>query len=156
MPQKEMVWPTVLGTSPIENKLSVISRIVEENMHISPAMAKFVCANAHAINSWGAGVIYCATTVSLAHIIGMDLNFAQLIAVIFSSSLVSFATASLPYSGLIPVMAVMASIGVPLDQAIPILAPALCVFWLQEKLVLLVNLESDIFAAVTLYFFTSK
>jgi len=102
------------------------------------------------MNMSSASVVYTATTISIANMLGMGLNVPQIIAIVFSSTFVSIAAASLPAYSLVYNMAVMTAIGVPLEYAIPVLAPLASLFWLQDRLIAFVNVESDIFAAVSI------
>jgi len=148
------IWAIAFGTSSSAATLPITIKTVEEVLGVSPPIARFVCTTGATINMDAAAIAYTLTAVTLANTVGMDLNFVQMISVVLTSTLISIGAAALPSAGLINYIAVMATIGIPLDRAIAILSPMLSVDWFEDRIMTIVNVEGDVFAAVAIHHHT--
>jgi len=145
------IWAVAFGTSSSAATLPVTIRTVEEELDISAPVARFVCTTGATVNMDAGAIAYSVTTICMAFAVGMTLNPIQLISVVLTSTLVSIGAAALPSAGLINYIAVMSTIGIPLDRAIPILSPILSVDWLEDRVMTMVNIEGDVFCAATIH-----
>jgi len=151
--QMSQAWIVAFATSSSAATLPVTLKSVEENLGVPPIIARFVCTAGATINMDAAAIAYSITAVTIGNALGMQLNFVDMIMVVFASTLVSVGAAALPSAGLINYMAVMNAVGIPLERAVPILAPILSIDWLEDKLMTIVNIEGDVFGAVTVFHF---
>jgi len=148
------IWVIAFGTSSSAATLPVTIKTVEEVLEVSSPIARFVCTTGATINMDAAAIAYSLTAVTIANSLDMELNFIQMISVVFTSTLISIGAAALPSAGLINYIAVMATIRVPLEAAIALLSPILSIDWLEDRIMTMVNIEGDVFAAVTIHHHT--
>jgi len=150
------IWAMAFGTSSSAATLPVTLRVVQEDLKVSPITANFVCTTGATINMDAAAIAYSITAICMSNVVGRSLDIVQMIIIVLTSTLVSVGAAALPSAGLINYIAVMSAIGLPLDIVVPILAPILSVDWLEDRIMTMVNVEGDVFGAVTIQHFLNK
>jgi len=148
------IWVVAFGTSSSAATLPITIKTVEDTLEVSPPIARFVCTTGATVNMDAGAIAYSLTAVCMANAVGMHLNFVQMISVVLTSTLISIGAAALPSAGLINYIAVMATVGIPLDKAIPILSPMLSVDWFEDRIMTMVNVEGDVFAATAIHNYT--
>eukprot|EP00026_Physarum_polycephalum_P008890 Phypoly_transcript_08993.p1 GENE.Phypoly_transcript_08993~~Phypoly_transcript_08993.p1 ORF type:complete len:386 (+),score=44.58 Phypoly_transcript_08993:266-1423(+) len=148
------IWVIAFGTSSSAATLPVTIKTVEEALEVSPPIARFVCTTGATVNMDSAAIAYSLTAVTIANALNMNLNFVQMVSVVFTSTLISIGAAALPSAGLINYIAVMSTINIPLEPAIAILSPILSVDWFEDRIMTMVNVQGDVFAAVAIHHHT--
>ncbi len=108
------------STSSSAATLPVNMECCQENLGVSKSIASFVLPLGATINMDGTALYQGVATVFIAQVYGMDLNLAQQITVVFMAVLASIGTAPVPGVGIIMLIIILKSVGVP-EQGIALI-----------------------------------
>lgn len=100
-------------TSSSAATLPVTFQCVEENLKVPKEIASFVLPLGATINMDGTSLYQCVAAVFIAQFYGLDLNFTQLAAIFTTSILASVGTAPVPGVGIIMLVMILQSVGIP-------------------------------------------
>lgn len=100
-------------TSSSAATLPVTFQCVEENLKVPKEIASFVLPLGATINMDGTSLYQCVAAVFIAQFYGLDLSFAQLATIFITSVLASIGTAPVPGVGIIMLVMILQSVGIP-------------------------------------------
>lgn len=107
-------------TSSSAATLPVNMECCQENLGVSKSITSFVLPLGATINMDGTALYQGVATVFIAQVYGMDLSLAQQITVVFMAVLASIGTAPVPGVGIIMLIIILNSVGVP-EQGIALI-----------------------------------
>ncbi|SHN24526.1 Na+/H+-dicarboxylate symporter [Cyclobacterium lianum] len=110
-------------TSSSSATLPVTMKQVEEEIGVSEEVSSFVLPLGATINMDGTSLYQGVAAVFIAQALGMDLTLSQQLLIVMTATLASIGTAGVPGAGLIMLIIVLESIGVPAAGIALILAP---------------------------------
>ncbi len=101
------------STSSSAATLPVTMECVEENLGVKNEVAAFVLPLGATINLDGTALYQGVATVFIAQALGMDLNLAAQLTIVLTALLASIGTAPVPAAGIVMLVIVLESVGVP-------------------------------------------
>ncbi|MDN3687829.1 dicarboxylate/amino acid:cation symporter [Cyclobacterium jeungdonense] len=110
-------------TSSSSATLPVTMKQVEEEIGVSEEVSSFVLPLGATINMDGTSLYQGVAAVFIAQALGMDLSITQQLLIVMTATLASIGTAGVPGAGIIMLIIVLESIGVPAAGIALILAP---------------------------------
>ena len=111
------------STSSSSATLPVTMKQVEEEIGVSEEISSFVLPLGATINMDGTSLYQGVAAVFIAQAMGFDLNLSQQLMIVMTATLASIGTAGVPGAGIIMLIIVLESIGVPSAGIALILAP---------------------------------
>jgi Na+/H+-dicarboxylate symporter len=130
---------TAFATSSSSATLPITLRCVTQNLKVKPEIAGFVLPLGATINMDGTALYEAAAALFIANLVGVELNFTQQLVVFFTAMLASVGAPGIPSAGMVTMVLVLQSVGLP-AEAIAILLP---VDRLLDTLRTTVNVEGD-------------
>lgn len=100
-------------TSSSAATLPVTFQCVEENLGVPNKIASFVLPLGATVNMNGTSLYQCVAAVFIAQFYGLELNFAQMSTILLTSMLSAVGTAPVPGVGIIMLIMVLQSVGIP-------------------------------------------
>jgi len=134
---------TAFGTSSSSATLPVTFRCLEETNKIDKRVTRFVLPIGATINMDGTALYEAVAAIFIAQASGYNLNFGQYIAVSLTATLASIGAAGIPQAGLVTMLIVLQTIGLPEDSITLIIA----VDWFLDRIRTTVNVLGDAFGA---------
>lgn len=110
-------------TSSSSATLPVTMKQVEEELGVSEEVSSFVLPLGATINMDGTSLYQGVAAVFIAQALGMDLTLTQQLTIVLTATLASIGSAGVPGAGLIMLIIVLESIGVPATGIALIIAP---------------------------------
>jgi len=101
------------STSSSAATLPVTIECVEENLGVKNEVAAFVLPLGATINLDGTALYQGVATVFIAQALGMDLNLTAQLTIVLTALLASIGTAPVPAAGIVMLVIVLESVGVP-------------------------------------------
>ncbi|HMU42191.1 MAG TPA: dicarboxylate/amino acid:cation symporter [Ignavibacteriaceae bacterium] len=101
------------STSSSAATLPVNIECCHENLGISKSITSFVLPLGATINMDGTALYQGVAAVFIAQVFGIDLTFSQQLAVVFTAVLASIGTAPVPGVGIIMLIVILKSVGIP-------------------------------------------
>lgn len=101
------------STSSSAATLPVTMECVEENLGVKNEVAAFVLPLGATINLDGTALYQAVATVFIAQALGMELDLAAQLTIVLTALLASIGTAPVPAAGIIMLVIVLESVGVP-------------------------------------------
>ena len=101
------------STSSSAATLPVTMECVEVNLGVKNEVASFVLPLGATINLDGTALYQAVATVFIAQALGMELNLAAQLTIVLTALLASIGTAPVPAAGIIMLVIVLESVGVP-------------------------------------------
>jgi len=101
------------STSSSAATLPVNMECCQENLGVSKSVTSFVLPLGATINMDGTALYQGVAAVFIAQVFGMDLNFAQQLTIVLTATLASIGTAPVPGVGIIMLIIVLKSVGIP-------------------------------------------
>ena len=126
---------TAFGTSSSSATLPVTFSCLEENLHVDKRVTRFVLPIGATINMDGTALYEAVGAIFIAQNAGLDLDFGQYIAVSLTATLASIGAAGIPQAGLVTMLIVLQTIGLPEGAVTLILA----VDWFLDRVRTTVN-----------------
>ncbi|KAK6187713.1 hypothetical protein SNE40_005677 [Patella caerulea] len=136
-------WVTALGTASSSATLPVTFRCLEENLNIDRRVTRFVLPIGATINMDGTALYEAVAPIFIAQMNGIDLNFGQIITISLTATCASIGAAAIPSAGLVTMVMVLTSVGLPADDVSLILA----VDWFLDRIRTSINVLGDSFGA---------
>ncbi|XP_071114074.1 excitatory amino acid transporter-like isoform X1 [Haliotis cracherodii] len=136
-------WVTALGTASSSATLPVTFRCLEENLNIDRRVTRFVLPIGSTINMDGTALYEAVAPIFIAQMNGIDLNFGKIITISLTATCASIGAAAIPSAGLVTMVMVLTSVGLPADDVSLILA----VDWFLDRIRTSVNVLGDSFGA---------
>lgn len=130
---------TAFATSSSSATLPVTLRCLEDNLKVNPDIAGFVAPLGSQVNMDGTALYEAAAALFIANLAGIELNLSQQLIVFFMAMLASVGAPGIPSAGLVTMVMVLQSVGLP-AEAIAILLP---IDRLLDTVRTTVNVEGD-------------
>lgn len=103
------------STSSSAATLPMTMECVEENLGVKKEVSSFVLPLGATINMDGTSLYQAVAAVFIAQIYGMELTFLQQLTIIFTATLASIGSAAVPGAGMIMLVIVLTSVGIPTE-----------------------------------------
>ncbi|CAL1279167.1 unnamed protein product [Larinioides sclopetarius] len=136
-------WVTALGTASSAATLPVTFRCLEENNGIDKRVTRFVLPVGATVNMDGTALYEAVAAIFIAQMNGIDLTAGQVISVSLTATAASIGAASVPSAGLVTMLLVLTSVGLPTEDISMIVA----VDWLLDRVRTSINVLGDAFGA---------
>ncbi|GAA42453.2 glutamate synthase [NADH] [Clonorchis sinensis] len=132
-------WITALGTSSSAATLPITFRCLENNLKIDKRVTRFVLPIGATINMDGTALYEAVASIFIAQINAKELSVVEVIVVSLTATLAAIGAASVPSAGLVTMMLVLTSVGLPTKDISLILA----VDWMLDRIRTSINVMGD-------------
>ncbi|CAG5131542.1 unnamed protein product [Candidula unifasciata] len=136
-------WVTALGTASSTATLPVTFHCLEDKLHIDKRVTRFVLPIGATINMDGTALYEAVAPIFIAQMNGMELTFGKIVAISLTATCASIGAAAIPSAGLVTMVMVLTSVGIPADDISLILA----VDWFLDRFRTATNILGDSFGA---------
>jgi Na+/H+-dicarboxylate symporter len=130
---------TAFATSSSSATLPVTLRCATQHLNVKSEIAGFVLPLGATVNMDGTALYEAAAALFVANLVGIDLSLAQKLIVFFTAMLASIGAPGIPSAGMVTMVMVLQSVGLP-AEAIAILLP---IDRLLDTLRTTANVEGD-------------
>ncbi|KAK6312728.1 hypothetical protein J4Q44_G00160750 [Coregonus suidteri] len=113
---------TALGTSSSSATLPITFKCLEENNGVDKRVTRFVLPVGATINMDGTALYEALAALFIAQINNMDMNFGQILTISITATAASIGAAGIPQAGLVTMVIVLTSVGLPTDDISLIIA----------------------------------
>lgn len=134
---------TAFGTGSSAATLPVTFRCLEENLHINKRITRFILPVGTTINMDGTALYEAISAIFIAQAVGRSLSFGDYIAISFTSILASIGAAAIPHAGLVTMLIVLDTVGLPTDMVAVIFS----VDWFLDRCRTMINVLGDAYGA---------
>ncbi|OQR80153.1 excitatory amino acid transporter 2-like [Tropilaelaps mercedesae] len=141
-----------LGTASSAATLPVTFHCLEQNLHIDKRVTRFVLPIGATVNMDGTALYEAVAAIFIAQINRVYLTPWQLVIVSLTASLASIGAASIPSAGLLTLLLVLQSVGLPIED----LSLIITVDWILDRLRTAINVLGDAYGAAVLYHLSKK
>ncbi|KAG4077429.1 hypothetical protein HA402_002856 [Bradysia odoriphaga] len=134
---------TAIGTSSSSATLPVTIRCMEDFHGVDKRVTRFILPIGATINMDGTALYEATAAIFISQLRGMSLSFGQVIAVAITATAASIGAAGIPQAGLVTMVMVLDTIGLPAEDVSLIIA----VDWLLDRFRTVVNIMGDAYGA---------
>ncbi|VVC24100.1 Sodium:dicarboxylate symporter,Sodium:dicarboxylate symporter, conserved site [Cinara cedri] len=134
---------TAFGTASSSASLPISMACLEENNKIDVRVSRFVMPIGATINMDGTALYEAVAAIFIAQLKGIELSFGQIAAVSVTATMASIGAAGIPQAGLVTMVMVLDTLGLPADDVSLIIA----VDWLLDRFRTTVNVLGDAYGA---------
>lgn len=110
------------STSSSAATLPVTMEQVEKELHVPNEISSFVLPMGVTINMDGTSLYQAVATVFIAEVFGIELTLVQLLTILITATLASIGSAGVPGAGIVMLIIVLNSVGLPVEGLALILA----------------------------------
>ncbi|VUZ43901.1 unnamed protein product [Hymenolepis diminuta] len=132
-----------LGTGSSSATLPVTFKCLEGNLGIDARVTRFVLPIGATVNMDGTALYEAVACIFIAQINEFSLSIGQLVTVSITATLAAIGAASVPSAGLVTMVMVLTSVGLPIDDIALIIA----VDWMLDRIRTSINVMGDAFGA---------
>nr|AKN21392.1 slc1a-2 [Schmidtea mediterranea] len=145
-------WITALGTASSAATLPITFRCLEEKIGIDKRVTRFVLPIGATINMDGTALYEAVASIFIAQINARKLEPIQIFTVSITATLAAIGAASVPSAGLVTMIMVLTSVGLPTDD----ISLILTVDWLLDRLRTSINVLGDAYGAAVVHHLCKK
>jgi len=138
-------FATAFSTASSAATLPVTMRAVETRNNVSNEAASFVLPLGATINMDGTALYEAVAALFIAQVYGIELTAAQQLVIFFTATLAAVGAAAIPEAGLVTMVMVLTSVGLPVEGIGAILA----IDWFLDRCRTTVNVWGDSVGAAT-------
>ncbi|VEN38942.1 unnamed protein product [Callosobruchus maculatus] len=138
---------TAFGTASSSATLPVTIRCLEDNLGVDRRVARFALPIGATINMDGTALYEAVAAIFIAQVRGVPLDIGHLIAISVTATAASIGAAGIPQAGLVTMVMVLDTVGLPAGDVSLILA----VDWLLDRFRTAINVMGDAFGAGIVY-----
>ncbi|TDG95838.1 hypothetical protein EPR50_G00244750 [Perca flavescens] len=132
-----------LATSSSSATLPITMKCLLENCHVERQIARFVLPVGATINMDGTALYEAVAAIFIAQVNDYELDFGQLVTISITATAASIGAAGIPQAGLVTMVIVLTSVGLPPDDITLIVA----IDWILDRFRTMVNVLGDALAA---------
>ncbi|XP_026201548.1 excitatory amino acid transporter 5-like isoform X2 [Anabas testudineus] len=123
--------------------LPITMKCLLENCHVERQIARFVLPVGATINMDGTALYEAVAAIFIAQVNDYELDFGQLITISITATAASIGAAGIPQAGLVTMVIVLTSVGLPPDDITLIVA----IDWILDRFRTMINVLGDALAA---------
>ncbi|VDN09212.1 unnamed protein product [Dibothriocephalus latus] len=132
-----------LGTASSSATLPITFKCLEETLGIDARVTRFVLPIGATVNMDGTALYEAVACIFIAQINEITLSIGQLITISITATLAAIGAASVPSAGLVTMVLVLTSVGLPVNDITLILA----VDWMLDRIRTSINVMGDAYGA---------
>ncbi|XP_057314298.1 excitatory amino acid transporter-like isoform X1 [Hydractinia symbiolongicarpus] len=132
---------TAFGTDSSAATLPVTIMCLEDNLHLDKRITRFILPVGTTINMDGTALYEAVSAIFIAQAVGRSLSAGDYIVISFTSILASVGAAAIPHAGLVTMLIVLDTVGLPSDMVAVIFS----VDWFLDRLRTTINVLGDAF-----------
>merc|ERR1712158_347810 len=121
--------------------------LLEEKNQVDPRVCRFVLPIGATINMDGTALYEAVAAIFISQVNGMSLSIGQIIAISITATAASIGAAGIPQAGLVTMVMVLETVGLPPEDVTIILA----VDWLLDRFRTTINVLGDSIGAGIVY-----
>eukprot|EP00092_Neocalanus_flemingeri_P011555 GFUD01012452.1.p1 GENE.GFUD01012452.1~~GFUD01012452.1.p1 ORF type:complete len:498 (-),score=52.36 GFUD01012452.1:922-2415(-) len=140
-------FTTAFGTGSSSATLPVTINLLETKNHVDPRVCRFVLPIGATINMDGTALYEAVAAIFISQVNGMDLSIGQILAISITATAASIGAAGIPQAGLVTMIMVLETVGLPAEDVTIILA----VDWLLDRFRTAINVLGDSIGAGIVY-----
>lgn len=141
---------TAFGTSSSSATLPVTIQCLEQSNHVDPRVSRFVLPIGATINMDGTALYEAVAAIFIAQLRKVPMTLGNIIAVSITSTAASIGAAGIPQAGLVTLVMVLDTVGLPAEDVSLIIA----VDWMLDRIRTVVNVLGDSFGAAIVEHFS--
>ncbi|KAK7119696.1 hypothetical protein R3I94_021504 [Phoxinus phoxinus] len=132
-----------LATSSSSATLPITMKCLLENCQVDRQIARFVLPVGATINMDGTALYEAVAAIFIAQVNEYELDFGQLVTISITATAASIGAAGIPQAGLVTMVIVLTSVGLPPDDITLIVA----IDWILDRFRTMINVLGDALAA---------
>lgn len=140
-------FTTAFGTASSSATLPVTIKLLEEKNGVDPRIARFVLPIGATINMDGTALYEAIAAIFIAQVRKMPMSIGQVCAISITATAASIGAAGIPQAGLVTMVMVLDTVGLPAEDVTIILA----VDWLLDRFRTAINVLGDSIGAGLVY-----
>ena len=131
------------GTDSSMATIPVTLSCMQEKLGVSKRTADFVVPLGATINMNGTALYEAVCALFIAQALGIELSFTQQVVVFLTATIAAIGAAGIPSAGLVTLVIVINAVGIPYEQAAPIIGMIFAIDRLIDMVRTMVNVEGD-------------
>ncbi|KAL1517188.1 hypothetical protein ABEB36_000985 [Hypothenemus hampei] len=143
---------TAFGTASSTATLPITIKCLEEKLGIDPRIARFTLPIGATINMDGTALYEAVAAIFIAQVRGVSLDLGRIIAISITATAASIGAAGIPQAGLVTMVMVLDTVGLPAEDVTLILA----VDWLLDRFRTAINVMGDAFGSGVVHYRSQK
>ncbi|CAH0550377.1 unnamed protein product [Brassicogethes aeneus] len=140
--QLSQVLATAFGTASSSATMPITIQTLDK-MGLDPRVTRFVIPVGATINMDGTALYEAVAAIFIAQLKGIELSFGRTVAVCVTATAASIGAAGIPQAGLVTMVMVLDTVGLPAEEVINIIA----VDWLLDRFRTTINVMCDCLGA---------
>merc|ERR1712226_1408629 len=132
-------FTTAFGTGSSSATLPVTIALLEEKNEVDPRVCRFILPIGATINMDGTALYEAVAAIFIAQVNNLSLSIGQICAISITATAASIGAAGIPQAGLVTMVMVLETVGLPPDDITIILA----VDWLLDRFRTTINVVGD-------------
>jgi len=140
-------FTTAFGTASSSATLPVTINLLEEKNGVDPRIARFVLPIGATINMDGTALYEAVAAIFISQVRQMNISLGSIIAISITATAASIGAAGIPQAGLVTMVMVLDTVGLPAEDVTIILA----VDWLLDRFRTAINVLGDSIGAGLVY-----